>query len=152
MRRWVLFIAVIGIASVSSFKSSASTAAGIEVFVGASKECFCAEVADDEAARQEGLSPDGDPAPFDAMLFQWDDLVKPSFWMKDTQGPLEVAFVGRDGVVATVAALEECGEAGCGIITSPIPVSTVIEAPDLAAIGIVEGVSIRLGARCTVKL
>jgi uncharacterized protein len=60
-----------------------------------------AEVADDEASRQRGLSGRDSLAPDAGMLFVLPND-SPSFWMKDMRFPIDVVWI-RDGRVVDVA-------------------------------------------------
>jgi uncharacterized membrane protein (UPF0127 family) len=53
------------------------------------------------------------------MLFVWSVDVMPSFWMKDTTVPLDLAYVRADGVITETHALQPLDE-------TPVPASTPI--------------------------
>ncbi|HEY8313762.1 MAG TPA: DUF192 domain-containing protein [Candidatus Baltobacteraceae bacterium] len=62
------------------------------------------EIADTEPARERGLMDRTVLAPHTGMLFVFDADRQVEFWMKDTLVPLDMVFVGADGVVRSVAA------------------------------------------------
>lgn len=53
------------------------------------------------------------------MLFVWSVDVMPSFWMKDTTVPLDLAYIRDDGVITETHALQPLDE-------TPVPASTPI--------------------------
>jgi uncharacterized membrane protein (UPF0127 family) len=118
---------------------------------GGHTECHCVQVASEELEREVGLSPDGSPAPFSAMAFTWSTAQVPSFWMKNTAGPLQVAFADSTGEVQQVEDLTSCTSGECPIVTSNVLTRLVVEAPDLEALGIVPGVLLSLGDGCEVR-
>lgn len=62
------------------------------------------EVAATESSRERGLM-DRDVLPAHAgMLFVFPNDGPVEFWMKDTRIPLDMVFVGRDGIVRSIAA------------------------------------------------
>ena len=126
---------------------------GVQLIVStpAGEECFCVSRSESESRRQVGLSPDGDPSPFDAMLFTWTSATTPGFWMKNTANALDIAFVAQDGTVAKVESMPPCTTAACDTYRSPVPTKLVVEAPDLTRMGIVEGVRVRVGEPCKVS-
>ncbi|HEY8297600.1 MAG TPA: DUF192 domain-containing protein [Candidatus Baltobacteraceae bacterium] len=62
------------------------------------------EVADTEPARERGLMNRTFLAAHTGMLFVFDRDRPVEFWMKNTLVPLDMVFVGSDGVVRSVAA------------------------------------------------
>jgi uncharacterized membrane protein (UPF0127 family) len=125
------------------------TAAGVELFVG--DTCHCVDLADTQSEREQGLAPDGDPYPFPAMVFSWEEPSDVGFWMKGTKGPLQIAFSDAKGVVAQTSSLSECLGDSCPVTSSPAPTQLAVEARNLQALGIRQGVALRLGAPCTVS-
>jgi uncharacterized membrane protein (UPF0127 family) len=125
--------------------------AGVELFVttGELERCHCVALADSEEERNLGLTPDGDPAPLAAMVFAWPHPQQVSFWMQDTAGPLDVAFVDTAGVVVDVSTMTSCRD-DCPVFTSSIPVALAIEAPSVERLGIVRGALVRVGSNCEV--
>ena len=152
----VTAVCVLPVALRSGTGSSRSIAAQVEgvkliVTTPSGDKCFCASQADTETERQSGLSPDGDPTPFDAMLFTWTAAVTPSFWMKDTDKSLDVAFVSHDGTVAEVLNMPPCTATPCPAYRSPVPTKLAVEAPALERMGIVKGVRVRVAEPCKVN-
>ncbi|MGZ3549390.1 MAG: DUF192 domain-containing protein [Vulcanimicrobiaceae bacterium] len=62
------------------------------------------EVADTEPEREHGLMDRTNLPPHTGMVFVFDQDAPVTFWMKDTLVPLDMVFVGADGVVRSVAA------------------------------------------------
>jgi len=62
------------------------------------------EVAATETSRERGLMDRTTLAPHAGMLFVFSSDGPVEFWMKNTRIPLDMVFVGRDGVVRSVAA------------------------------------------------
>ena len=65
---------------------------------------FGVEIADDDAERAKGLMFRESLPSGQGMLFVYDAPRVASFWMKNTLIPLDMIFVGPDGVVDTVHA------------------------------------------------
>ena len=62
-----------------------------------------------EESREKGLMGFRSVAPWDGMLFTFDQRpVQSAFYMKDTLIPLDIAFMGGDGVVQEVLTMEPC--------------------------------------------
>lgn len=71
------------------------------------------EIADSSAERAEGLS-GRRSLPADAgMAFVWDEPVTPSFWMKETLIPLQIAFWDEDGRIVASFEMEPCTADPC---------------------------------------
>jgi len=70
-------------------------------------------VADTSDLRQRGLMGVTDLGDLDGMLFEWDELVTGSFWMKDTLIPLDIVFFDADGKPVGSASMTPCLEAPC---------------------------------------
>lgn len=58
-----------------------------------------AEVAENEADREQGLMYRKKLAPNSGMLFVFDDVAGHCFWMKNTLIPLSIAFIAEDGTI-----------------------------------------------------
>jgi uncharacterized membrane protein (UPF0127 family) len=128
-----------------------SAAIGVELRVMREERevvCLCASLADDEAERNTGLSGSGDPRPFDAMVFRWDEPTTPVFWMKDTPGSLDAVFVGLDGVVSTIKAMSTCAGGDCPLYTSGEAATFAVELKDAKGEGIRVGDRLALGEMC----
>lgn len=126
--------------------------AGVEVRVvrdGEEVSCLCAAVADDEKARNTGLSGSGDPSPFDAMVFRWGELTTPVFWMKDTPGPLDAVFVDADGVIGSIQEMDACEAEDCRLYASESAALFALELRDAEAAGLRLGDLLILGEECT---
>lgn len=61
------------------------------------------EIAATESARERGLMDRNVLPPRTGMLFIFPDDGPVEFWMKNTRVPLDMVFVGRDGLVRSVA-------------------------------------------------
>ncbi len=64
-----------------------------------------AAVADTPEERRQGLM-NRTTVPHDGMLFVYNSAAPRTFWMKDTQIPLDIVFIGSDGTVLNVAAAD----------------------------------------------
>lgn len=60
------------------------------------------EVADTEIKRAKGLMYRQYLAPNSGMLFIFDDINTPCFWMKNTLLPLSIAFITEQGVISNI--------------------------------------------------
>lgn len=65
---------------------------------------FAVEIADTPETRARGLMNRTDLAEGAGMLFLFDPPRETAFWMKNTPLPLDLIFIGPDGVVGRVAA------------------------------------------------
>jgi len=63
---------------------------------------FTIEIADTEAQRERGLMFRTTLAPDAGMLFDYHKEQQASFWMQNTLIPLDMIFIGSDGVVKTI--------------------------------------------------
>jgi uncharacterized protein len=88
-----------------------------------------ARVADDDAARAEGLM-GVDPLPDGAgMLFVYPEERTGAFWMKDTLVPLDIAFIAADGTVREVLTMEPCTADPCPIYDPEVDYLAALEVP-----------------------
>jgi uncharacterized membrane protein (UPF0127 family) len=62
------------------------------------------EVASTDAQRDRGLMNRASLAPHTGMIFVFDTDALVAFWMKNTMIPLDMVFIGADGMVRSVAA------------------------------------------------
>jgi uncharacterized membrane protein (UPF0127 family) len=88
---------------------------------------FNIEIADDGAERAKGLMFRTELAPDAGMLFDYHEEQETSFWMQNTVIPLDMIFIGADGVVKNIHVnakpLDTTG------IPSGVPVQFVLEIP-----------------------
>lgn len=91
-----------------------------------------------EAARQQGLMGVSQLPDAYGMLFVFDDITQPAFWMKDTPIPLEVVFMSKSGHIKAITAMEPYSEA---IHAAPEPLPYALEVPQgwMATHGVVVG-------------
>ena len=68
----------------------------------AGEQEFSIEIADDERVRSAGLMFRTSMSDRHGMLFVFQDTRDASFWMKNTPMPLDLVFIGEDGVVKAV--------------------------------------------------
>lgn len=102
-------------------------------------------VADDEQAWEQGLMGVTDLGSLDGMLFRFHGTVERAFWMKDTEVPLDIAFVGPSGTVLAVLTMPICRADPCPTYRAPAPYTMAVEAP-AGRLGY-----LRAGDRLTVK-
>ncbi len=99
---------------------------------------FTIEVADEVDERSTGLMFRQTMADDHGMLFVFEQTQPVGFWMKNTPMPLDLVFIGPDGVVRAIGQGEPQSEA---VISPNAPVRFVLElkAGTAAKAGIVEG-------------
>ena len=67
---------------------------------------FIVEVADSPETRAQGLMNRSELSPLHGMLFVFEQERMVSFWMKDTEIPLTVAYIDSDGYIVELHELE----------------------------------------------
>ena len=72
--------------------------------VHAPKAVLTLQIADDEEKRERGLMSVTKLQPHTGMVFVFDREAQADFWMKDTLIPLDMVWVGADGVVRSIDA------------------------------------------------
>jgi uncharacterized membrane protein (UPF0127 family) len=99
---------------------------------------FTIEVADEVSERSAGLMFRQTMADDHGMLFVFEEPQPVGFWMKNTPMPLDLLFIGQNGVVRSIAQGEPMSEA---LIASREPVRFVLElkAGTSERVGIVPG-------------
>ena len=90
----------------------------------AGKQSFTVEIADDAGERERGLMFRQKMDTRHGMLFVFEATQPVGFWMKNTSLPLDLVFIGQDGIVRAVRHGEPMSEA---IITPDEPVRFVLE-------------------------
>ncbi len=75
---------------------------------------FQIEIADDSSERSAGLMFRQDMADDHGMLFVFEQSRPVGFWMKNTPMPLDLVFIGADGIVRDVLPGEPFSEASIG--------------------------------------
>ncbi|MBX3566919.1 MAG: DUF192 domain-containing protein [Rhizobiaceae bacterium] len=103
---------------------------------------FTIEVADDVGERSAGLMFRESMPDDRGMLFVFDQPQQVAFWMKNTPLPLDMIFIGQDGVVRAIKQGEPLSEA---VVTPGEPVRFVLEfkAGTAGRAGIRPGTSLR---------
>ena len=86
---------------------------------------FSLEIADTPAAREKGLMFRTSLSPDAGMLFDYHGEQQTSFWMQNTLIPLDMVFIGADGVVRTIHA--NARPMDTTPIPSEVPVQFVFE-------------------------
>ena len=88
---------------------------------------FHVSIADTDAARAQGLMFVTELADDEGMLFDFKQERPVSFWMRNTFIPLDMVFVGADGVVKTIHVNARPHDVTS--IPSEVPVQFVLEIP-----------------------
>jgi uncharacterized membrane protein (UPF0127 family) len=86
------------------------------------------EVADSDRERARGLMGVAELPADEGMAFVWPEPVETTFWMKDTQIPLSIAFVGADGRIVTIAEMSPCHADPCPTFAADGPFVMAVEA------------------------
>jgi uncharacterized protein len=88
---------------------------------------FSIEIADDGAERAKGLMFRDHLAPDAGMLFDYGQEQEASFWMQNTLIPLDMIFIGTDGIVKTIHV--NARPLDTTSIPSGVPIRFVLEIP-----------------------
>ncbi len=100
MLRWVYFLLAVII-----FLPSQVRAEELRVITASGAErVFDVQVANTDAAREQGLMGVKDLAPNTGMLFVFDTPRMAAFWMRGTLIPLDMLYITADGVIADIHA------------------------------------------------
>ncbi len=124
----VLLIACSGTPSATPVAGSSSPTAEVVVRTDAGERSLSVRVADSEAERERGLMGVGELPADDGMAFVFDGPVTSTFWMKDTQIPLAIAFVGEDGHILTITEMTPCRTDPCPTYAADGPYTLAVEA------------------------
>lgn len=114
---------------------------------------WCVLVADTAEERARGLmdAPDAELGGYDGMAFTWDEDSVGGFWMKDTEVPLSIAYVDRDGGIVSTADMAPCPPDAetCPGYPAAGPYRLAVEVPQgsLPAMGIESGARLRVERR-----
>ncbi len=85
-------------------------------------------ISDTEAKREQGLSGTAPLEPTQGMLFVFDSPLRPAFWMKDMNYPLDIVWINQDKKIVDVS--ENLNPNTYPMSFSPIvPVMYVLEVP-----------------------
>jgi uncharacterized membrane protein (UPF0127 family) len=88
---------------------------------------FRIEIADTTEERSKGLMFRNELAPDAGMLFDYGHEQEASFWMQNTLIPLDMIFIGADGVVKTIHV--NAKPLDTTAIPSGVPIQFVLEIP-----------------------
>ena len=86
------------------------------------------EVADTEAERAQGLMGRTSLPPDAGMAFLWDEPVTSTFWMKDTEIPLAIAFWAQGGTIVSIREMTPCAADPCATYAADAPFVGAVEA------------------------
>ena len=133
MRRLFLVVALLGL--VGCARSSSSDIAepvSVVTLLGSQGSVHVqVEEANSPAEREQGLMGRTSLGKNDGMVFTFDDVadgpVTATFWMKDTQVPLSIAFWGADGTILAIRDMEPCETDTCPTYGSPTPYVGALE-------------------------
>ena len=132
MRRAVLLLVLFALPACSGSSATPdagrSSTAEVVVRTDAGERSLSVRVADSEAERERGLMGVGDLPADDGMAFVFDAPVTSTFWMKDTQIPLAIAFVGEDGHILTITEMTPCRTDPCPTYAADGPYTLAVEA------------------------
>ena len=134
VRRAVLLIVLVssgacaGDPASSPHPATSPSRAEVVVRTDAGERSLSVRVADSEAERERGLMGVGELPADDGMAFVFDGPVTSTFWMKDTQIPLAIAFVGEDGHILTITEMTPCRTDPCPTYAADGPYTLAVEA------------------------
>lgn len=106
-------------------------------------------LADTTPLRTRGLMGVKTLGELDGMVFTWEEPRKVSFWMKDTEIPLDIGYFDEQGVLFTVLSMVPCTADPCPTYPSEMPVLHALEALPGFFDDIPPGVSLTLGEALT---
>ena len=131
----------LGLAAIIAFAplAACSDEGKLTLHTATGDHAFNVEVVDTPETRAKGLMFVQELADDAGMLFDFKEQREVSFWMQNTFIPLDMIFVGADGVVKTVHANARPHDTTS--IPSKVPVQFVLEIPggQAAAIGLKPG-------------
>ena len=117
----------IAIASVALPLAACSDEGTLVLHTSTGDYSFNVDVADTNESRQKGLMFVQELADDAGMLFDFQQEREVSFWMRNTFIPLDMIFVGADGVVKTIHVNARPHDVTS--ISSQVPVQFVLEIP-----------------------
>lgn len=91
-------------------------------------DCVVVEIADEPTEKSMGLMNREGLAPDSGMLFVFENVVSPSFWMKNMRFPIDIIWITSDGLIVHIdldAPL--CQAEPCSVYSPKKPVSYVLE-------------------------
>jgi uncharacterized membrane protein (UPF0127 family) len=135
MRRPVILLVILftfpsacaGDPATASDPGSSSPSAEVVVRTDAGERSLSVRLADSEIERQAGLMGVDDLPADEGMAFVFDRPSTSTFWMKDTQIPLAIAFV-QDGHILTITEMTPCRTDPCPTYAADGPYSMAVEA------------------------
>lgn len=122
----------------------------VEVVVDGEAHRVAVRIAETPEQRAHGLMEVPDLPEGTGMWFAYPEEVTGPFWMKDTLVPLDIAFVGADGRIVSIADAVPCADQDpCPRYAPEGPYQHVLEVPagHLDRIGAGVGTTVRLAAR-----
>jgi uncharacterized membrane protein (UPF0127 family) len=84
-------------------------------------------VADTDATRERGLAGVHHLPRDSGMVFVFDRARRPTFWMRDVEIPLSIAFWQRDGEIVAIRDMPLCHAGPCPRYMAPVPVVGAVE-------------------------
>ncbi|SDR04234.1 DUF192 domain-containing protein [Pseudovibrio sp. Tun.PSC04-5.I4] len=120
--KWAVIAAMFCLSSAFAAELRTET---IEVRSATGKHEFQVEVAENAAARAQGLMGRTDLSPDQGMLFVFSFSVPQNFWMKNTPSALDIIFIGSDNIIKSIA--KNTVPYSEEIISSGVPAQYVLE-------------------------